>query len=75
MIFEELYAGGKYHTNEGENYEYSWTNGLGCCATQYSSEYMDVEVKRDGFIYYVHFEKGYSVGGLRKRRLHSGNLY
>ena len=59
LVFCEMYAGGKYHTNEGENYEFSLgLNGLGTCATQYSSEYMDVTVRRDGFEYQMHFEKG-----------------
>ena len=63
----ELYAGGKYNNNAGENYEYSLgTNGLGSCATQYSSEYMDVTVYKDGFKYELHFEKGYNKGGLKK---------
>ena len=67
LIFCELYAGGKYNTLEGESYEYSLgLNGLGACATQYSSEYMDVEVKRDGFRYTLHFEHGENVGGLQK---------
>ena len=67
LIFCELYAGGKYNTNEGESYEYSLgLNGLGACATQYSSEYMDVEVRRDGFRYTLHFEHGENVGGLQK---------
>ncbi|MDD2418075.1 MAG: toprim domain-containing protein [Oscillospiraceae bacterium] len=67
LIFCELYAGGKYNTLEGESYEFSLgLNGLGACATQYSSEYMDVEVKRDGFIYSLHFEHGVNVGGLKK---------
>ena len=62
-----MYAGGKYNTNDGENYEFSLgLNGLGLCSTQYSSEYMDVEVKRDGFLYTLHFEKGENVGGLKK---------
>ena len=62
-----MYAGGKYNTNDGANYEYSvGLNGLGLCSTQYSSEYMDVEIKRDGFKYNLHFEKGYNVGGLKK---------
>lgn len=65
LIFEELYAGGKYEA-EG-NYEYSLgLNGLGSCATQYASEFMDVEVNRDGFIHKLHFEKGFNVGGLEK---------
>ena len=59
LVFCELYAGGKYKNNEGENYEFSLgLNGLGTCATQYSSEYMDVTVWRDGFSYALHFEKG-----------------
>ncbi len=67
LVYCELYAGGKYKTNEGENYEFSLgLNGLGSCATQYSSEYFDVEVYRDGFHYQLHFEKGENIGGLTK---------
>ena len=50
LVFCELYAGGKYDA-EGD-YEYSLgLNGLGSCATQYASEYMDVQILRDGFQY------------------------
>lgn len=67
LVFCELYAGGKYNNNEGDNYEFSLgLNGLGSCATQYSSEFMDVEVKRDGYLYTLHFEKGENIGGLQK---------
>ncbi len=67
-MFCELYAGGKYNTNAAESYEFSLgLNGLGLCATQYASEYMDVEIYRDGFVYTLHFEKGENVGGLIKR--------
>ena len=67
LCFCELYAGGKYKTNEGEGYEYSLgLNGLGLCATQYASEYMDVEIFRDGYRYTLRFEKGENVGGLHK---------
>ena len=67
LVFCELYAGGKYNTNEGESYEYSLgLNGLGACATQYSSEYMDVEVRRDGMRYTLHFEHGENIGGLKQ---------
>ncbi|MBO5448303.1 MAG: DNA topoisomerase [Ruminococcus sp.] len=67
LVYCELYAGGKYNNNGGDNYEYSLgLNGLGACATQYSSEYMDVEVLRDGFRYTLHFEKGNNIGGLSK---------
>ncbi len=67
LVFCELYAGGKYNTNNGESYEYSLgLNGLGSCATQYSSEYFDVQVVRDGFQYDLHFEQGENIGGLKK---------
>ncbi|MBQ3225915.1 MAG: DNA topoisomerase [Clostridia bacterium] len=67
LVFCELYAGGKYKNNAGENYEYSLgLNGLGSCATQYSSSFMDVSVVRDGHKYQMHFEKGEPVGELVK---------
>ncbi len=63
LVFCELYAGGKYGNNEGENYEYSLgLNGLGSCATQYASDYMDVTVWRDGYEYQLHFKKGKVTG-------------
>ena len=65
LIFCEMYAGGKYKNNEGENYEYSrGLNGLGACATHYASEYMDVTIWRDGKKYTLHFRHGEVVGGL-----------
>ena len=64
LVYCEMYAGGKY---DNADYEYSLgLNGLGACATQYASEYMDVTVYRDGFEYKVHFEKGRNIGGLSK---------
>lgn len=67
LVFCELYAGGKYKNEEGANYEYSLgLNGLGSCATQYASEYMDVVVRRDGKKYSLHFEKGKNIGGLKE---------
>ncbi len=71
LIYCELYAGGKYKNDEGESYEYSLgLNGLGACATQYSSEYMDVVSRRDGFEYTLHFRRGENVtdapGGMLK---------
>ncbi|WP_418973767.1 toprim domain-containing protein, partial [Agathobaculum butyriciproducens] len=67
LVFCELYAGGKYNNNDGDNYEYSLgLNGLGSCATQYASAYFDAVIHRDGFEYTLHFEKGENVGGLKK---------
>ncbi|MGN0489299.1 MAG: type IIA DNA topoisomerase subunit B [Ruminococcus sp.] len=67
LLFCEMYAGGKYNNNEGESYEFSLgLNGLGLCSTQYASEYMDVEIKRDGQKYTLHFEHGENIGGLKQ---------
>ncbi len=71
LVFCELYAGGKYK-NGGDSYEYSLgLNGLGSCATQYASEYFDVQVVRDGFEYNLHFEKGKIVGEMQKNPTNS----
>lgn len=67
LLFCEMYAGGKYD-NGADNYEFSLgLNGLGLCATQYASEYMDAEIHRDGFCYKLHFEHGENIGGLDKQ--------
>ncbi len=67
LLFCELYAGGKYDNQANANYEYSLgLNGLGLCATQYSSEYMDVEIFRDGFRYELHFKTGQPKGKMIK---------
>lgn len=67
LLFCEMYAGGKYDAGS-DNYEYSLgLNGLGLCATQYASEYMDAEIHRDGFCYKLHFEHGENIGGLDKQ--------
>lgn len=68
LVYCELYAGGKYD-DSSDMYEYSLgLNGLGLCATQFSSEFMDVEIIRDGYKYNLHFEKGENVGGLKKEK-------
>lgn len=66
LVFCELYAGGKYNNEHAESYEYSLgLNGLGLCSTQYASEYMDVDIRRDGKRYTLKFEHGENVGGLQ----------
>lgn len=73
LVYCELYAGGKYDS-DSMSYEYSLgLNGLGLCATQFSSEFMDVEVLRDGFKYELHFEKGENIGGLKKELYNKKN--
>lgn len=67
LLFCEMYAGSKYNTNNGGTYEYSLgLNGLGLCATQYASEYMDAEVHKNGLRYEIHFKAGEPVSELQK---------
>ena len=71
LIFCELYAGGKYdNNNDDSSYEFSLgLNGLGACATQYSSEFMDV-YSYDGINEYkISFKKGEPVTELETRPL------
>lgn len=71
LVFCELYAGGKYDTNNGGSYEFSLgLNGLGLCATQYSSEYMEAEIHRDGFKYTLNFKAGKPSGKMQKEEYH-----
>ncbi|MDD4125187.1 MAG: toprim domain-containing protein [Eubacteriales bacterium] len=67
LVYCELYAGGKYQNSSGGAYEYSLgLNGLGACATQYSSEYMEVSACTRGTKFSVSFKKGEAVTGLIK---------
>ncbi|MCL2019770.1 MAG: toprim domain-containing protein [Oscillospiraceae bacterium] len=62
LAFITLYAGGKYDNNTGENYTYALgLNGLGLCATQFSSEYMEVESDNGTWKHSLSFEKGFNV--------------
>ncbi len=62
LAFCTLYAGGKYDNNSGDNYSFALgLNGLGLCATQFSSEYMDVESDNGTWHYSLRFEKGFNV--------------
>ena len=74
LIFCELYAGGKYDNNSGNsNYEYSLgLNGLGACATQYSSEYMNVKSYDGKNVFEINFKKGEPVSELTSRELGRG---
>ncbi|MDR1439589.1 MAG: hypothetical protein LBJ10_06130 [Clostridiales bacterium] len=76
LVYCELYAGGKYRNNDAaSHYEFSLgLNGLGCCATQYSSEFFDVTVFREGCRYDLHFEKGNVAGELKKRKISAQDI-
>ena len=79
LVFCELYAGGKYQNNAGGDYEYSLgLNRLGACATQYASKYFDAVIRRDGYRYDLHFERGELVGEMKKSpadRKKTGSLF
>ncbi len=67
LVFCTLYAGGKYSKGGDNSYGYSLgLNGLGLCATQFASEYMEAEIHRDGFCYKLNFKKGKLVGQMEK---------
>ena len=67
LVFCELYASGKYDNSSGGSYEFSLgTNGLGLCATQYASEYMEAEIHTGGFKYTLNFKKGKPDGEMIK---------
>lgn len=67
LVFCEMYAGGKYNTNDGGSYEYSLgLNGLGLCSTQYASEYMEAEIHKNGTRYVMRFKEGNPDGELQR---------
>lgn len=62
LAFCTLYAGGKYNNNEGDNYSFALgLNGLGLCATQFASEYMEVVSDNGTWQYSLSFKKGFNV--------------
>ncbi len=70
LVYCELYAGGKYTSDESSAYEFSLgLNGLGACATQYSAEYMDVFSYQGGQCSEIHFAKGFPISDLQVREL------
>lgn len=71
LVFCEMYAGGKYNTNDGGSYEYSLgLNGLGLCSTQYASEYMEAEIHKNGTRYVMRFKEGNPDGELQREPYH-----
>ena len=71
LVYNELYAGGKYDNNSGSAaYEFSLgLNGLGAAATQYSSEYMSVKSYNGKELSEIDFKKGAPHGEFRIREL------
>ncbi|MBQ8510847.1 MAG: DNA topoisomerase [Clostridia bacterium] len=67
LVYCEMYAGGKYNNNDSSSsYEYSLgLNGLGACATQYSSAWMHVASYNGEQCSSVSFEKGFPTTELQ----------
>lgn len=63
LVYNDLYSGGKYLNNADGAYRFSLgTNGLGACATQYSSEYMRVRSYKSNEVSEMNFRKGKPYG-------------
>ena len=81
LVFCELYAGGKYSNND-ENAAYGYSlglNGLGACATQYSSEFMEVASYDGKEVHKISFKKGevaseYTTEPIEKRGKKHGTV-
>lgn len=61
LVFNELYAGGKYEDDEVYRFSVG-LNGLGAAAVQYVSEYFQVESYQGKKVYKKNFEKGNPIG-------------
>ena len=71
LVYCELYAGGKYNNND-ENAAYGYSlglNGLGACATQYASAFMEVYSYAGGNCSSITFKRGEPATDLTVRPL------
>jgi DNA gyrase subunit B len=66
LVFSSLHAGGKFNS---DNYKFSGgLHGVGAAVTNALSEWLDVEIKRNGGVYHLRFEKGALAQTLTKTR-------
>ena len=74
LVFCTLNAGGKYNRNTDEGvYKFSLgTHGIGACATQFTSAYMDVRSYRNGMCSEISFKTGKAKGKLEEREIQKG---
>ncbi len=59
VVFSTLGAGGKFEHTEGSAYKTSGgLHGVGASVVNFVSEWMEIEVSRDGKVYHMEYERG-----------------
>ena len=66
VVFGVLHAGGKFEHNAGSAYKVSGgLHGVGASVVNALSEWMEVEVSREGKVYHMEFERGNKASDLK----------
>src|SRR6478735_4687102 len=66
VVFSTLGAGGKFEHNEGSAYKTSGgLHGVGASVVNFVSEWMEIEVSRDGQVHQMEFERGIKTSSLK----------
>jgi DNA gyrase subunit B len=66
VVFATLGAGGKFEHNEASAYKTSGgLHGVGASVVNFVSEWMEIEVSRDGHVHHMEFERGIKSSDLK----------
>jgi DNA gyrase subunit B len=66
VVFSTLGSGGKFEHNESSAYKTSGgLHGVGASVVNFVSEWMEIEVSRDGQVHHMEFERGIKAKDLR----------